>query len=424
MSRFLKLLFVGAVFGGSAVLPAHSADVGVLKDLDVCSSLGLTGLTISSDTNCLQISGEVKYEFIFGDYRPPYHAVGTLASKSDPDGLFMGNGRSDWRSSVDTQLRFVGTSDSDFGKAQGVIRIDGRERPSHLDGAFEKTDTFLKLEQAYVTVGNGTVLSAGRKGTIANKDDDTAFTYQKLFNEDAASGVSYNSNNPKVDMKDGGHVIQIVHNLGGGWSVGAAAEKLDTTGTAVGVVSYASKTITAHATVLASDMLTGTIRNWGVHAGATVTIDKARLRGAIAFNDAGWWNALATASYNFDGFTLAVAGEATSASEYGFAGSIAAQVLDGITLNVGSRMFREGNGDVTIDTIAAIKSGLAEALTLELGAGYISESEKSDGTVYGLGKLAWAPGGGFTADLEARVNHNPAHSLGYQIKTTAKKTFN
>lgn len=423
MSRFLKLLFVGAVFGGAAVLPAHSADLGVLKELDVCSSLGLTGLTISSDTNCLQISGEVKYEFIFGDYRDWYRPVGTLASKANHDGIIMGNGLTDWRSSVDTQLRFVGTADSDFGKVQGVIRIDGRERPAHRDGVLSN-DTFLKLEQAYVTVGSGTVLSAGRKGTIANKDDDTAFTYQKLFNEDAASGVSYNSNTPSVDIKDGGHVIQLVHNLGGGWSVGGALEKLDTTGVAVGVVSYASKTVTAHASFLASDVLTGTIGNWGVHAGATVTIDKARLRGAIAFNDTGWWNALVTATYNFDAFTLAVAGEATSASEYGAAASVEAKILDGVTLNVGSRMFREGNGDVTVDTVAAIKSKLAEALTLELGAGYISESERADGTVYGLGKLAWAPGGGFTADLEARVNHIPARDLGYQVKATAKKTFN
>lgn len=424
MSRFLKLLCVSAVFGGLTALPAQSSDLGVLTQLDVCSALGLTGLTISSQTNCLQVSGEVKYEFIIGDYRDWYRPVATLASKAGHDGIIAGNGLLDWRSSVDTQLRFVGTADSDFGRVQGVIRIDGRERPSVKDLVFEKTDTFLKLEHAYITAGDTTVLSAGLKGSITNKDDDTAFTYQKLFNQDAVSGVSYNSATPKVDIKDGGHVIQVVHNLGDGWSVGAAAEKLDTTGTAVGVVNYASKTLTAHATVVASDILTGTIGNWGVHAGATAVIDKARLRGAIAFNDLGWWNALVSASYSFDGFTLAVAGEATSAEEYGAGASFTSKLTDGITLNIGSRMFRESNGDVAIDSVAAIKSALGEGLSVELGAGYIAESEKTDGTLYALGLLSWAPGGGFVADVEGRVNRIAAQPLGYQLKVTAKKAFN
>ena len=40
-------------------LPAAAADLGVLTALDVCDELGLSGLTVSSDSNCLQISSEL-----------------------------------------------------------------------------------------------------------------------------------------------------------------------------------------------------------------------------------------------------------------------------------------------------------------------------------------------------------------------------
>lgn len=37
------------------------------NSLEVCDALGLSSITLSSDTNCLQISGEVKYEFSWGN---------------------------------------------------------------------------------------------------------------------------------------------------------------------------------------------------------------------------------------------------------------------------------------------------------------------------------------------------------------------
>ena len=43
-----------------------AADLGVLTSVDVCNQLGISGLTISSETNCLKISGEVSYNFGYG----------------------------------------------------------------------------------------------------------------------------------------------------------------------------------------------------------------------------------------------------------------------------------------------------------------------------------------------------------------------
>src|SRR5215217_7932783 len=64
----LKSLILGSVAAAGLSTAGFAADLGVLTSLDVCDELGLSGLTISSDTNCLQISGEVAYTFSWGNY--------------------------------------------------------------------------------------------------------------------------------------------------------------------------------------------------------------------------------------------------------------------------------------------------------------------------------------------------------------------
>ena len=65
----LKSLILGSVAAAGLSTAGFAADLGVLTSLDVCDALGLSGLTISSDTNCLQLSGGVSYSFSWGDYR-------------------------------------------------------------------------------------------------------------------------------------------------------------------------------------------------------------------------------------------------------------------------------------------------------------------------------------------------------------------
>jgi hypothetical protein len=72
---------IGLSFG---LLPVSNA----IADLDVCDSLGLSGLTISADNNCLRIEGGVNYDFDFGE-RPNCPTPATNCGGSSLD---FGNG--------------------------------------------------------------------------------------------------------------------------------------------------------------------------------------------------------------------------------------------------------------------------------------------------------------------------------------------
>lgn len=74
----LKSLILGSVAAAGLSTAGFAADLGVLTSLDVCDALGLSGLTISSDTNCLQLSGGVTYEFQWGDFNQEVAVAGTF----------------------------------------------------------------------------------------------------------------------------------------------------------------------------------------------------------------------------------------------------------------------------------------------------------------------------------------------------------
>src|SRR6188768_1377557 len=117
----IRSLILGSIAAAGLSTAGFAADLGVLTSLDVCDALGLSGLTISSDTNCLQISGGVSYEMRFGDYRlselvgptaldnnvfaPGNAFVDVIGPDADP---VTGN-RNDWQSKVEAWLKFVGT---------------------------------------------------------------------------------------------------------------------------------------------------------------------------------------------------------------------------------------------------------------------------------------------------------------------------
>src|SRR5690606_18232816 len=140
---------------------------------------------------------------------------------------------------------------------------------------------------AYVSVGDSTILMAGKKGTIMNLGQDEPLNFLGLFNAAKVdNGVKWSvrgAENANDNLGDGGHVIQVVSDLGNGVSVGVGLENLNegafddaTTaavdeeavarsqaGTAVGVVSYAGDGIAAHVTVAAGGILDGVVESWG-----------------------------------------------------------------------------------------------------------------------------------------------------------------
>lgn len=468
----IRSLLLGSVAAaGLSTGGAFAADLGVLTSLDVCDNLGLSGLTISSDTNCLQITGEVKYKFTWGDYNgvgtrvtTPAGDVKTIAGDHLADDVDANN---DWQSRFDAWIKFVATSESDFGPAKAVLKLKQvqhrqtiNERAAGYVPASGATAAVLGngigssdtggviLDEAYVSIGDTTVIMAGKKGSIMNKGDDAPLSWLGLFNSEAVdAGVSWGG---KVALPDGGHVIQVVSDLGNGVSIGAGLEALDANndntanspgnnagkaGTAVGVISYAGDGISAHVTVAAGGVLDGNVEDWGVHAGFAGTFDnfKVVLAGAFGHDDLAtnpdYWNVLAGASATFDMFTIAADFEAVddgTGTDFGAGASLSATVTDTVTLNLGARWFHNEASDVDSYQVAAsVVAAVTESITLTGEVGYVNDDnvtaspEIFDDAFYGSAKVNWAPGGGYTSSLKGTVTSNN----GYKIESEFKKTF-
>lgn len=477
----IRSLILGSVAAAGLSTGAFAADLGVMTSLDVCDALGISGLTISSDDNCLAITGGVSYEFRWGDYRGSITVKPGLGgydanSIDDNDAEIIGARDNDWYSKYEAWLKFVATADSDFGPAKAVIKIkdlyeaqvrnennlgvnnlpdvpkptptvqiggigtatltDDTYATAGPNGVIDSTvpgvlagddvatvagayDDYAALggddtggvifDEAYVSIGDTTVIMAGRKGTIANFGDDTPLNWLGLFQSEKVDvGVKWT----KDRIKDGGHVIQITSDLGNGLAIGGSLEQLQTTApTAFGVLTYAGDNLTAHVTVAAKGWASGAITAWGVHAGATGTFDILKIVAATSFDDTGYWNALASASATFDIFTLAGSVEAAAGGNWGAGGSISAAVTDGVTLNLGARWFNNGAWQVAGKVAAAV----TETLTIsgEVGAYNV-------GDIYGTAALAWAPGGGFTSSLEATAHTDGAYKVTFKAAKTIK----
>jgi len=466
----LKSLILGSVAAAGLSTAGFAADLGVLTSLDVCDALGLSGLTISSDTNCLQLSGGVSYEFIIGDYR----TEGAVASTFDGTrNIAIDNAGADWATKVEAWLKAVGTADSDFGPAKAVIkikevdltRVNNTVGGSTIDNDDERIG--LYIDEAYVSVGDTTVIMAGKKGSIANLGDDEPFNFLGLFNSDAIDGKGVGIDGD--DTRLGGHVIQVVSDLGNGVNVGVGLENLndDTpnfaingavqgvpvpsrAGTLVGVVSYAGEGITAHLTGAGFGILDGNVQEWALHAGATGTFDAFKIRGAISYREnfkgttADVLNGLASVEGTFDLFKIALSGEVANVrnsntainpgdyTDYGFGGSIGMNVTEGVAINLGARYFFDdvntaiGGDKSTWQVAAQLVAALTETIkaTGEIG-GYFGNAIAdnpafaNDSVFYGSAELAWAPGGGFTSSIKGEVNSESA----YKVTFKAAKSF-
>jgi hypothetical protein len=490
----IRSLVLGSVAAAGLSTAGYAADLGVLTSLDVCDSLGLSGLTISSDTNCLQISGGVEYEFTWGDYEGPstqgvvnaqQNVIGpnnntVMASNGGYDAFTIATAGAhgadaarnmDWSSKVKAWVQFVGTAASDFGPASAVIKLQQKQysivknEGGPAGGAFAPALTgaagntlvgvgsssgSIVIDRAYVSVGDTTVLTAGKIGTIMNFGDDVPLNFLGLFQSSKVdTGVKWT----KDWIPDGGHGIQITSDLGNGVKIGAALENLDggkaatatdTTsaaagtaanvakaGTAIGVISYAGDGIAAHLTVAAGGVLDGVVERWGYHAGFSGTFDVVKFVAALSGDDSGYWNGLASASATFDIFTLAISGEAVQQAgltDYGFGASVGAAVTDTVSINVGGRWYHDaaGAGNDAYQVAAQLVAAVTETITLtgEVGLynasnGLVNAVASPVNVYYGAATAEWKPGGGFTTSLKGEAYSNGA----YKATFKAAKTF-
>jgi len=399
---------------------AYAADLGVLTSVDVCDQLGISGLTISSDTNCLKISGEVSYEFSYGDWNTDDSAggfwtpAGWISWGYDYENM---NNPGIINSEVTAKLNFEATADSSFGPAKAVIKLIS-------DNAFGE-DASVNVDEAYVAIGEGTVIMAGHKGSVFNNGDDAPLNWLGLFNsEKVDAGVAADS------LTGTSNAIQITHDLGNGFSVAGGLEQLENNGVAVGVLAYKGDNISAHVSVAAADVLEGTDDDWTLHAGIAATLDSIKLVAAVATDDEGDWNVLGSAEASFDMFTLAGSVEAQENDYTGAGASITAEVAEGVKLNVGGRWNDYYDGETAYEVAVGAEASVAENLTLSGAIGYVDEEDGYNSSlVYGWAKLAWAPGGGFTASVKGTVvnvteaEHPDDWGPGYKIETEFKKTF-
>lgn len=470
----LKSLILGSVAAAGLSTAGFAADLGVLTSLDVCDELGLAGLTISSDTNCLQISGKVSYTFEYGNFGRAGYVIGQgpfpgpnndgNVSVDRPSDI-AGN---DWNSKVETLLKFVGTASSDFGPARVVINLRQRDYTRARDGitTFDGDAHGLRMEDAYVQVGDTTILSAGKKGSIFNEGDDEPFNFTGLFiSKDADTGVW------EGPVRKGGHVIQLEHQFGEGFIGKIGLEALNReniaagipptgnavtdAGSLIGVIEYAGNGVTAHISGSIGGLLDG-IQNAGdtyaVHAGITGTFDQFKLRAAgavgggyLAGGNWSYWNGLVSAEAKFDMFKVALSAEAAGGNvgngaadtptDFGFGGSFGATVAEGIEINIGGRYFNDGAagvGDgyqIAAQLIAAVTETIKltgeigvyghgeDTVAFNRGNGAVANAAYSD--FYGSAELGWNPGGGFTSSVGAKVQQNGA----YKVTFKAAKSF-
>lgn len=283
----LKSLILGSVAAAGLSTAGFAADLGVLTSLDVCDSLGISGLTISSADNCLAISGGVTYQFIFGDFNGEGAVARTFDGNRNVEfgGSFINAAgdefAGDWESKVEAWLKAVGTASSDFGPASATIKLKSVERYQAWNGGYTNragaalvggplilthSDTQpFEIDEAFVQIGDTTTIMAGKKGSIANLGDDAPFNFLGLFNSAAIDGGGVGIDGDYDGL--GGHVIQVVSSLGNGVSVGVGLENLGNgftnaaqAGTLVGVVSYAGEGLTAHVTGAAFGILDGNVK--------------------------------------------------------------------------------------------------------------------------------------------------------------------
>ncbi|SFZ81287.1 hypothetical protein SAMN02983003_0416 [Devosia enhydra] len=499
----IRSLLLGSVAAAGLSTGAFAADLGVLTSLDVCDALGISGLTLSSDSNCLSITGGVSYEFTWGDYggdttvyfgnigRGNTNVITGGSRYLGDDGPDFDEDADlglDWDNRVEAWLKLTAAAASDFGTAKAIIGFrqyqhtrvrnevtvfdpndsyEGwRAGPQDFEGSLGWGDNLpLELDEAYVSIGDSTVIMAGLRrhginGSIANVDDDAAFTLVQPFHSSTVTGSGVLIEGGKDDLRFGGAAIQVVSDLGNGFSVGAALENIDNSqyavapsmtasnnaanaGTLLGVINYKGDGVTAHVTGGAFGVLDADVNNYFVHAGATGTFDNFRVRGAFGYEsdlastgaDDAVWNALVSAEATFDIFKLAAAfdyadGDAVD-EQYGVALSAAFTVTDTVGINLLGRWAHNENVVAaeadTYHVAAQLVASVTESIKLtgEVG-GYFNDGgfavtgqADTDSIYYGSLEAAWAPGGGYTASIKGEVNSVEA----YRATFKAAKSF-
>jgi len=394
----LKSLILGSVAAAGLSTTGFAADLGVLTSLDVCDELGLAGLTISSDTNCLQISGEVTYDYTFTN---------------------NGDEEVTTDSELGAYVSFVATSPSDLGPASATFTLEYDE-----DDVDEADD--VRVAEAFVSIGDTTILTVGLVDDGSLISDQGSFeSFGGFFDEDGA----------EFDAPTGGHAIQLQTLIADGISVGAALENLEGDITAVGFVQFTgaggvSGYIDAFVNGLVDAAEDDDIDSYGVKATIIAELDmfEILLDGGVEVFDEDEYDydvALGiltdVGAFHLAGYAAAEGDEVDENQDYTVGAEIGYDITEAVAVFVAARYDTEGYEDAP-DEGYQIEAGMVVALSETLSAnasiGYDSKVADDEGIYAGVG-LDWSP----NADFEANINLDIAQTGAYEVSFGASKSF-
>ncbi|MCD7060761.1 porin [Pelagibacterium xiamenense] len=407
----LKSLLLGSAAALALSTGAQAADpIAEFVSLDVCDAYGISGLTIASDDTCLLITGEVEYDYW-------YETV-----------FFDDDSASDRTSTIDWFLTFEATTQTDAGRAIASVTIGQEDQ--------DDTDTVI-FEEAFVSFGDTTVLTAGYTGSLFGVDDA-----QHILDDVATTGDP-----------DDSHVIQVVSDLGNGWSIGAGLEALsdqadygDLGGRAGVVVGYDDGTTVANVGAYIYDLY-NMIDNdadalFDVYADVSTSFDIFDVYAALTVDQDGNIQGLVTGEVALDIATIraGVGGVYANAADE-FTPTAGAGVTFALTDTVDLDLevvYNAENGKIedyfnqlalgTVEDVVwgtlTLSSAFTDTLTGEAWAtvGYNTDTEDS---VYGGGVgVTYEPGGDFEANGTVAVLYDAqTENTGLGVHFGAVKSF-
>jgi hypothetical protein len=477
----LRSLLLGLTALTGLTTASYATDLGVLTTQDMCDELGLNGLSLggpaepppggdalappppgkpagvppsgpppssggvsigSADT-CLTFSGGIDMYFKTGNYRADWGTDGNAKLSPFP-GIFpvypyviWNSGGEDSLVDIDVWWKIVASSATDFGPASATIKL-------LLEDSNGTGDASPVVDDAYVSIGDQTMLMAGRKSTIFNRgDDDVLSGYPGFFGLYYGNLVTPPPATSDLGPPDSGagryqvimpgqpnfkgSVIQVVSDLGNGVTLSGGLEGIgQDNGTAlVGVVAYQGDGISTHLSG-ATNIDTG---EWITHAGFKGTWDSLTFTSGLAADSTGYWNGTASASVGVDIFKLAASGEyvhfegpGPAEDLFGAGASISALVSPDVTLNGASRYITNlATSERAVQFEAMVDAAVMQTLNLSAAVGVHDSTFEAGvpdddfpghsgafGTVgYARAGAFWRPGGGFTGAATATAGWAP-----------------
>lgn len=396
----LKSLLLGSAAVLALSTGAQAADPVVeFVSLGVCDTYGITGLTIESDDTCLAISGEVEYEW----------EIENDATSS----------------TVDWELAFEATTQTDAGAAVAKITFvdtdvvtgfeddvaDGGDGDGVFDAGEEVIADGVEVDEAYVQFGDTTVLSAGKKGSLFDRElVDDLFTI-----DDGQTGSDDPS--PFTAVNDGGHVIQIESLVADGFTVMAAAEDLDGDGTLGAGVKYDNAGISAELGVMLGDVY-GAADLVNYYGKVEAEFDSFLVNAGFLADSEDYWVATVGAEATFDMFSLDTEAYFDADDQFGIAGEAAFDATDTIEVYVGAA-YEELVGGEIWEVYGGVNADVTETIALNAEVGYVEDEVAPDEYIYGILGATYTPGGNFEASLEGEVRDNED----YRVTFNANKSF-